>query len=38
MRKEKAERIQRYYDYFRLAVVILIVGFIVYLGMEGLYL
>ena len=29
MNEEKAKKIQRYYDYFRLAVVILFVGLLV---------
>ena len=32
MDEEKAKKIQRYYDYFRLAAVILIVGLLVYIS------
>lgn len=31
MDEEKAKKIQRYYDYFRLTVVILFIGILVYL-------
>lgn len=31
MDKEKAKKIQRYYDYFRLTVVLLFIGFVAYL-------
>lgn len=31
MNEEKAKKIQRYYDYFRLTVVILFIGLLAYL-------
>lgn len=32
MDKEKAKKIQRYYDYFRLTVIILFIGLLAYLA------
>lgn len=31
MNKEEAKKIQRYYDYFRLAVILLFIGILAYL-------
>lgn len=33
MNKEKAKKIQRYYDYFRLTVVVLFIGFLMFLAL-----
>lgn len=31
MKKEKAIKIQQYYDYFRLIMILLIIGFLLYI-------
>lgn len=33
MDKEKAEKIQRYYDYFRLTVIVLFIGLLMFLAL-----
>lgn len=33
MNKEKAKKIQRYYDYFRLTVVVLVIGLLMFLAL-----
>lgn len=33
MNKEKAKKIQRYYDYFRLTVVVLFIGLLMFLAL-----